>query len=283
MLLTCLSSCGAESGLVVDGADQEGTEHDPSRIGAHAADSGVRAPREKYLDSGEGWIPPKEKDTEGADVRGCGPDKLGQCGADGASALDAEGELTQDDAAWEDRTGRPDKRDCVELSGDAGWDGAALSEGCATELDVDSIWCSAGLCWTLEDPTRMVLEEATAYCADLKSHGLKWRLPSIDEWLGVSRGCNHETGLPVEDVEFVSTCVALPCERSCPLLKGPNPHGCYWPTELGHCQGVPENHSTGRYWSSSDGIWFQPTSAWAFTLSSLEPLNVRCVATDSEI
>lgn len=149
------------------------------------------------------------------------------------------------------------------------------------QLGCGDTWCNDGLCWTLDEPATMNLEDATAYCDGLGRHGAKWRLPSINEWLEVSRGCNNGTGYAVNDVNFASTCRTVPCENSCPLLEGPNPYDCYWPTEFGDCHGIAGNYSAGRYWSSSNRLWSSVAGADAVMLSSLESLYVRCLTPES--
>lgn len=154
--------------------------------------------------------------------------------------------------------------------------------GCA---DTSGIWCDSttDLCWTLSEPAPMPKAQAEAYCEGLAFAGrTDWRLPSIQEWMQVAKGCDDSTGTP-HDVSFQSTCTLdasedptiAPCENSCPEGQGPS-NGCYWPEGMGAC-------STTGYWSSTVSagtLYFHGTSNWIVSLSDFASQAVRCVSVD---
>lgn len=149
------------------------------------------------------------------------------------------------------------------------------------QLGCGDTWCDDGQCWTTQDADElMTREEAADYCASLNLHGEVWRLPTISEWLSISRGCNDINGQAIDDVTYGSTCSDWPCDNSCPESGGPGPNGCYWPDEMGTCS----TSANGRYWSNTPAsgyLWINNRSVWVYSLSDVEPLSVRCVTSGS--
>lgn len=272
-------SCGGDRVQSMEGAGRRGADEDAEPVVvAHASDSGVQPSVGSSLDSGDGGQA-TSNEAGAAKLKldgGCGVGKHQLCETEGDSPESAKGEFTFGDAAVGVLHVHPEGEGGAKMTDDAGWDSAASGELRAAELDGNA-WCDEGLCWTLDEPARMDLEEAVDYCAKLDRHGFNWRLPSIDEWLAISRGCNEASGTAVDDLNYRSTCRGMPCEKACPAWEGPNPYGCYWPTELGDCQSTSDDSNDSRYWSSSEGIWYQAANVWVYTLSDREPLNVRCV------
>lgn len=264
-------SCGGDRVQSMEGAGRRGADNDAEPVVVvHASDSGVQPSVGSSLDSGDGG---QATSNEAGTAKlkldgGCGVGKHQPCETEGDSPESAKGEITLHV--------HPEGEGGAKMTDDAGWDSAASGELRAAELGGNA-WCDEGLCWTLDEPARMDLEEAADYCANLDRHGFNWRLPSIDEWLAISRGCNEASGTAVDDLNYRSTCRGMPCEKACPAWEGPNPYGCYWPTELGDCQSTSDDSNDSRYWSSSEGIWYQAANVWVYTLSDREPLNVRCV------
>ena len=155
---------------------------------------------------------------------------------------------------------------------------------CKGALNCGDSWCDpdSGLCWISfeSEPDPMDKADAIAYCNALDHAGRgpgSWRLPEINEWLGVARGCDEATGW-VQTEDFPSTCewdgsaTITPCEGSCPDGDGPG-NGCYWPSAMGQCASV-------GYWSSSEGAgtyFFEARTNWAVSLSDASLQAVRCV------
>ena len=154
-----------------------------------------------------------------------------------------------------------------------------------TETASEGEWCDeeTELCW--QNPPENVLMSwyhaagephitlnpngAIDYCGDLVWAGhSSWRLPEIDELIGLLRGCDwgiatgDETGSScgVSDPECLDfECYSTPSCQACEPLKGPDndPPGCYWAPELqGPCPhpdpGPPApDPRLAFYWSSS--------------------------------
>lgn len=154
---------------------------------------------------------------------------------------------------------------------------------CAPLIGCGYAWCDVStatdLCWTSTDPEPMSFAEAEDYCdqLDFVDHD-DWRLPTLDEWLELARGCDDATGQPQPE-SFESTCTFdgdddTPCTFSCPTGEGPT-DGCYWPTQAGSC-------STIQYWSSTvvvDPLSFRATNNWVDPRVSSANGAVRCVTT----
>lgn len=131
-----------------------------------------------------------------------------------------------------------------------------FSEDCGGICNADTITCqptvqcstacddSTNLCWTnsTDEPTSTGFADAAAYCESLITGGSNdWRLPTIDEWLQLAKGCDEASG-ESQPVSFQSTCTFDPgddnvlaiCETYCPLGEGPT-DGCYWPAVMDAC------------------------------------------------
>jgi len=153
---------------------------------------------------------------------------------------------------------------------------------CVGVLGCDVFSCdgNSDLCWAEVEPAHMSFAEAEAYCDGLIAAGTAdWRLPTIDEWLQLAKGCDEATG-EAQPVSFQSTCTFDPdnddplaiCESSCPVDEGPT-DGCYWPTSMGSCDAV-------GYWSSTvvdEPLHFSATYNSANSLINSAREAVRCV------
>jgi len=179
-------------------------------------------------------------------------------------------------------------------------DGASMTgnfvkfEDCGGTCDAETVTCvptlpcsaacdgSTDLCWTTPatEPAPMSVTEADAYCEGLVfGSSDDWRLPTIDEWLQVAKGCDEATG-EAQAVSFQSTCTFDPdeddplkiCEDFCPVDAGPT-EGCYWRTPMGACDPV-------GYWSSTvfgDPLVFSATYNNVHGLVGTAREAVRCV------
>ena len=182
----------------------------------------------------------------------------------------------------------------------AACDGASVTgnfvkfEDCGGTCDAETVTCvptlpcsaacdgSTDLCWTkpTNEPGDMSVTEADAYCEGLVfGSSDDWRLPSIDEWLQVAKGCDEGTG-EAQAVSFQSTCTFDPdeddplkiCEDFCPVDEGPT-EGCYWRAAMGACD------PTG-YWSSTvfgDPLSFSATYNNVHAQVGTARYAVRCV------
>jgi len=117
---------------------------------------------------------------------------------------------------------------------------------CAPTLEC-AAYCdpSTDLCWDYgisDDPLSYSVAED--YCEDLTVGGAThWRLPTLNEWFGIFRGCDDGTrgGANVLSAcEFSPSCDAPVCDpamtfpatcRACTDGQGPD-QGCYWVPEL---------------------------------------------------
>ena len=156
---------------------------------------------------------------------------------------------------------------------------------CKGALNCGDSWCDpavGGLCWTMfeDEPEPMDKAAAIAYCNSLDRAGRgpgSWRVPEINEWLALAKGCDAELG-QAHTEEYQSTCwwdgteTVTPCAGSCPDGDGPG-NGCYWPSAMGQCDPI-------GYWSASEGAgtyYFYATSNWVVSLSDFSAQAVRCV------
>ena len=146
-----------------------------------------------------------------------------------------------------------------------------------TEVDCDGWYDGADLCWQ-EPPSLWSWnwDDAVAYCDSL-SDG--WRLPNINELMGLVEGCDLYP-CSVDD----PGCLAYTCNDDCdpcPANDGPGENGCYWNTELTGCETSLASPAI-RYWSSSEQA---PTVSWTLCFlwgipdynSKSTELGVRCV------
>lgn len=108
-----------------------------------------------------------------------------------------------------------------------------------------------GLCWMREDAWCLAEEKfcvswptAQSLCTNLEWGGYSgWRLPKIDELVGLIRGCPSSL-CQVNDPDCLSGyCNDTPECAGCDVFVGPGVDGCYWPSELGPCV---------MYWSQSE-------------------------------
>lgn len=167
----------------------------------------------------------------------------------------------------------------------------AEAVACAPTLSCVSLCDSdTDLCWTrsASETGPTTFDAATAFCEDLVLAGRNdWRLPTLEEWLQLAKGCDEATG-EAKSVTFQSTCTfdsgedPEPCSSSCPDGAGPT-NGCYWPTAMGTC-------NTSGYWSSTDTsppittdrYGFIVASNWVALSGISAELAVRCVTERSE-
>ena len=180
-----------------------------------------------------------------------------------------------------------------------------------TEIDTDleGEWCDgeADLCWQnpVEDvemnwyhaagESHITLNPygAVDYCGDLVWAGHSdWRLPEIDELIGLIRGCQAGDTTGQDECSECGVvdpdCLDYTCKEDdpncepCPYLEGPDddPPGCFWEPELrGPCA-----ESDKAYWSVSpythdpDYAWMVYFPAAAVVDGELESKAlVRCV------
>jgi hypothetical protein len=136
-------------------------------------------------------------------------------------------------------------------AGGASDDGGSEPWSCEGE----DVWedPATGLCWMLDnallglpggdDTHYMDWWDASSVCEKLEWEGYSdWRLPMIQELISLVRGC-PSSNCPVEDPGCLEgSCNDTPECEGCGFLDGPGEGGCYWPAELGECDG---------YWSQS--------------------------------
>lgn len=158
----------------------------------------------------------------------------------------------------------------------------AASGSAACEETLECVaWCDrlAGLCWN-QEVQQLNFASAEAYCDSGTWAGASWRLPTVDEWIGVLRGCNNGT----EGNEFVvSGCRiygdTLTTCAECEQNQGPDigSGGCYWVPDLeGPCE------DGMGYWSSTPsmgGVWIAHIrSGFMSAFGVLQfVVNTRCV------
>jgi hypothetical protein len=155
----------------------------------------------------------------------------------------------------------------------------------------DYVWedLETGLCWMKEDARIEISEneyqdiyfmdwwDADTLCSKLEWGGYRdWRLPRIQELVGLIRGC-PSIDCPVDDPD----CLDYTCndDQDCAgCATGPGAEGCYWPYELGPSCSFPR-WSTSLVESYSELAW-----CVAFSGASVFPRNrndndnpVRCV------
>jgi hypothetical protein len=175
-------------------------------------------------------------------------------------------------------------------TGGEGSDGGVEPWSCEGE----SVWedPETGLCWMREEAKLVFPDgdttyymnwwDATTVCSNLDWDGYSdWRLPEIQELVGLVRGCPSES-CPVHDPDcLLITCDdAIQCEE-CEPREGPGEEGCYWPGEMG-----PE--CPFYYWSDSTSLPYAEL-VWTldFSIAGIYPWNrnvntwpVRCVRSD---
>lgn len=150
--------------------------------------------------------------------------------------------------------------------------------GCVSTCDAGT-----GLCWNKTEAADRTFSQAQAYCNGLVAGSRDdWRLPSINEWLLLAKGCDDATG-EAQPVTFQSTCTfdagddpLAPCTSGCPDGEGPA-SGCYWPMGMsGDCSAV-------GYWSGTSArgapgkYTFMATTNWVALLDQSIQQDVRCV------
>jgi hypothetical protein len=73
-------------------------------------------------------------------------------------------------------------------------------------------------------------------CRNRTTEGSKWRVPSLDEIRTIIRGC--ESSMPGEFCDsWDEHPECLSCDY-CGNRKGPGVNGCFWPEEMGGCEGI---------------------------------------------
>lgn len=163
-------------------------------------------------------------------------------------------------------------------------------------LDVECVaWCSpTDLCWLHEAPMRMNYDSAVTYCnAGTWGGETGWRLPSVDEWISVFRGCANGTrsGVVGSSCEmFPPRCSPQPSEScsdvsncaACPENQGPdtNDSGCYWESGLsGPCNDTYGYWTATSFMGASDRWVAHPRTGTVagFGVAGFS-LNVKCVA-----
>jgi hypothetical protein len=178
-----------------------------------------------------------------------------------------------------------------------------------TETVAEGEWCDneMGLCW--QNPAVLHLglnwyeaagaphttlnpEGAVDYCGDLVWGGHSdWRLPQIDELIGLIRGC--DAGIVAgEDIRSECgvvdpNCLDYTCQENdpecipCMFLEGPDddPPGCFWEPDLeGPCAVNRPYWSVSPYTHYPDYAWMVYFPGAAVTCRKLTNKGlVRCV------
>jgi len=157
------------------------------------------------------------------------------------------------------------------------------SFACGEALGCGTTFCdeSTNKCWTVARAGgggSRTYDEAVAYCnaLDLGDRN-DWQLPTIQEFIALSRGCNGFTGEP-EDVDYYPDCQIsggdlIDC-AVCPEDEGPT-SGCYSPTGFTPCDDQWGHITDSLTGTGSDHFTFSFRDAYVgFTPFSAD---VRCV------
>jgi hypothetical protein len=182
----------------------------------------------------------------------------------------------------EDRWAAQDTDEDAGVDADTDVDGDSDADACdgADEwLDQES-----GLCWQLEAGTGegeelLTWEEAEQICAEYQGGG--WRLPEIQELIGLIRGCQSRDCGVMEATLSHAACTDEYCNEGpvcepCDKMQGPGEEGCYMDGGLiGGCT---------FYWSSTE---LETYAGHAWTVGfheakilpyhKLNEMRVRCV------
>ena len=146
-----------------------------------------------------------------------------------------------------------------------------------TEVDCDAWYDGADLCWQdPPSPTTMGLAASFSYCTSL---GVGWRLPTIDELLGLVEGCD-QSACELSD----PSCLDATCDDACTLcdgFMGPGEDGCYWNAELTECNLT----AMGTAIYSRSSSTYSSTLSWVVrfryggpgTINNSSAAGVRCV------
>jgi len=168
----------------------------------------------------------------------------------------------------------------------------ATSTSCSAEVGCVA-WCDAtDLCWLHEVPSRMNLDNANTHCnAGSWGGETDWRLPTVDEWISVLRGCNNGTisgqvassceMTPFRCVDDSNSCDAVDDCTSCTQNQGPDSGdtNCYWVSSLqGPCNDVYGYWTSTSYMGYSDRWVAHPRTGHIFGFGVIgNALNAKCV------
>jgi len=148
-----------------------------------------------------------------------------------------------------------------------------------------------GLCW-LDEVRQLNLTSAQTFCNAATSGGNnEWRLPTVDEWIGVLRGCDNGTR---GDQTLESSCQMTPalcspagsCDAAnqctaCADNQGPDTgdNGCYWEASLtGPCNDVLGYWTSTSFTGASERWVAHPRSGRVFGFGVPgSSLNIKCV------
>jgi len=173
--------------------------------------------------------------------------------------------------------------DAGSTDSDADSDGDTDADGDSdtdTDNDTDSdsdtepdIWSDAvsGLVWqNIPGSYDIYCNDAATYCEELSLAAIDdWRLPSIQELLGLVRGC-EQTDCQLND----PGCLDLSCDNNCTecnYYEGPGNEGCYWDLTVGGECGTDKNN----FWSSS-AVQDEAGSAWVVSFNNGGPTDRDC-------
>lgn len=159
----------------------------------------------------------------------------------------------------------------------------ASSYTCQEGLGCGSTFCDSATnkCWTMDRAGGGVSrthDEAVAYCNSLELGGRDdWRLPTIQEFIAASRGCNGITGEP-ESVDYYPDCKVftdtLADCATCPEGSGPT-DGCYSVTGWAPCDDLWAHITDTPTGRSSE--WFTFSFRQASVGFTPFSADVRCV------